>query len=138
MHPKPTRLDTQIETSEFAFAKPHKDKKQPKKLKQGTPLKSKTKLKANYKPIDKALKLKVLSEKGNLCFLGFCLNCGGQALVNENDDFHHFPHKSRGGKDCIEHLWPCLRECHRYIHDHPAIEKEMFKEIIERAKQINV
>jgi 5-methylcytosine-specific restriction endonuclease McrA len=127
-----------IDDTIFAFPKPHKGKRQPAGLKQKTPLKSKTQLKANFKPIPKELKLKVLQEKGNLCFLGFCPNCGGQATVTEKDDFHHFPHKSRGGKDCVEHLWPCRRECHQFIHDNPLIEKEMFKEIIDKFKEKEV
>lgn len=108
---------------DLAFPKPHKEKK-PRK-----PLRAKTPLKSHYEPIPLKLKREVLQEKGNLCFLGFCPNCGGQATVTESDDFHHFPHKSRGGRDCVKDLWPSLRVCHHFIQTHPWEEKEMFKEI---------
>jgi 5-methylcytosine-specific restriction endonuclease McrA len=104
----------------------------PKRVREAKPkkgLQKKTPLKTHYEPIPKEVKEAVLEEKGRLCFLGCCPVCGGQAEVEMNDDFHHFPHKSRGGKDCVEHLWPGKRECHDYIQTHPLEEKEMFKEI---------
>jgi hypothetical protein len=90
--------------------------------------KKRARLKSHYKPIPRDLKEAVLETKGRLCFMGHCPNCGA-APVGIDDDQHHFPHKSRGGKDCIEHLWPCRRECHEFVHTHPAIEREMLREI---------
>lgn len=92
-------------------------------------LRNKTRLKTHYQPIPKEIKKAVLEEKGRLCFLGFCPVCGGQAAVGMDDDFHHFPHKSKGGKDCVIHLWPARRECHDYIQTHPREERMMFNEI---------
>lgn len=97
------------------------------KLKKG--LQNKTTLKSHYKPIPKEIKEAVLEEKGRLCFLGFCPVCGGQSPIGMDDDFHHFPHKSRGGKDCVAHLWPARRECHDFIQTHPWEERMMFHEI---------
>jgi 5-methylcytosine-specific restriction endonuclease McrA len=102
--------------SQIAFPKPNR-KNKPKK-----------KLKTRYKSIPVDIKRAVLEEKGRLCFLGHCPNCGA-APVTINDDFHHYPHRSKGGKDIPEHLWPCRRECHDYIHDHPLIERAMFNEL---------
>jgi 5-methylcytosine-specific restriction endonuclease McrA len=65
----------------------------------------------------------------NKCFFGFCFNCGGQAEVGTNDDFHHFIHKSQGAKDEMDYLWPCLRACHEAMHANPILEKKMFREI---------
>jgi 5-methylcytosine-specific restriction endonuclease McrA len=110
--------------SELMFPKPHREKK-PKKG-----LKAKTRLKAHYEPIPKEIKEAVLQEKGRLCFCGHCPNCGA-APVGLNDDFHHFPRRSKGGKDIVDHLWPCRRECHDYIHLNPMIERMMFREIEE-------
>ncbi len=116
-------MDYQAITNAGGIAKPIKIPKLKKGLKKKTPLKS------HYEPIAKDIKKAVLEEKGQLCFLGFCPVCGGRAPVGMNDDLHHFPHKSRGGKDCVAHLWPSRRECHDYIQTHPQIERMMFSEI---------
>ena len=100
----------------------------PKKKKKYQGLK-KTRLKSHYKPIPIEVKKAVLEQKGSLCFLGHCPVCGGQAEVGLKDDFHHFVHKGKGGQDIVLHLWPCRRECHDHMHDHPTDEREMFKEI---------
>lgn len=105
------------------IAKPVRERKPKKRLQKKTPLKT------HYEPIPKEIKEAVLEEKGRLCFLGFCPVCGGQAPVGMDDDFHHMPHKSRGGKDCIAHLWPARRECHEFIQTHPREERMMFNEI---------
>jgi 5-methylcytosine-specific restriction endonuclease McrA len=107
-----------MDYSDFAFSKPSKGKKQ------STGLKTKKPLKSNSKPIPLELKREVLKVKGNFCLMGLCENCGGRA---EATDLHHFLHKSQGGKDVIEHLWPINRLCHSYYHDHPVEEKEIFK-----------
>lgn len=78
-----------IDTNDLLYPKPTR----PFKVHKG--LKKKTLLKTHYKPIPKEIKEAVLEQKGRLCFLGFCPMCGGRASVGINDDFHHFPHKSR-------------------------------------------
>ena len=122
-----------IDTSGLAFPKPGKKPKQQK------PLKSKTRLKSHSKPIPIELKREVIQVKGNLCLLGFCPCCGGQATVTEHDDGHHFPHRSRGGKDRVEDVWMMKHDCHIYLHDNPLVEKQVFKEIlsIEMVKKVN-
>ena len=92
------------------------------------PPKKQTRIKRTVHAIPKKLKQAVLETKGGFCFMGHCPNCGA-GPVDIKSDFHHFIHRSKGGKDCIEHLWPCRRECHDYIHKHPKIERAMFKEI---------
>lgn len=116
--------------------KPTKKQKSPKKelnsksqLSKGEGLKRKTKLKSKHNPIPLEVKKAVLEEKGSLCFLGHCPICGGMARVTVKDDAHHFPHRSQGGKDIVEHLWPCRRDCHRAIHDAPWMERLMFQEM---------
>lgn len=121
--------DTEMDYSCLAIPKVYREKKKPKGLQSRTPLKAKARLKSHYEPIPLEVKKAVLEEKGSLCFLGFCPVCGGRAQVGINDDFHHFPHKSKGGQDIVLHLWPGRRECHSYLHDHPVDEKEMFREI---------
>ncbi len=112
-----------MDYSGSTFQKPQK-KEKPKKG-----LKSRTPLKAHYEPIDKKLKEEVIQVKGNLCFMGFCPNCQEGTTVDIYDDFHHFPHKSRGGQDCVLDLWPSARMCHEFIQTHPWEEKEMFRQI---------
>ncbi len=116
-------MDYRAITNAGEIAKPIKIPKLKKGLKKKTPLKS------HYEPIPKDIKEVVLEQKGRLCFMGFCPVCGGRAPVGMNDDFHHFPHKSRSGKNCVEHLWPARRECHDYIQTHPWEERMMFHEI---------
>lgn len=111
------------------IAKPVKAKKP--KLK----LRAKPRIKSHSKPISIKLKKEVIREKGNLCFLGFCPSCGGK-FVTDHDDAHHFPHRSRLGKDRVEDLWPALRLCHDFIHKHPRIEREMFKRIEEAGYKV--
>ena len=119
----------------LAFPKQVREKEEKKGLQAKTPLKAKTKLKSHYEPIDKKLKEEVLKVKGTKCFLGFCICCGGQAEVTINDDFHHYKHKSQGGKDRVEDLWPCRRECHDFMHLHPALERTMFEEMLQKANE---
>jgi 5-methylcytosine-specific restriction endonuclease McrA len=111
------------------FRNRQKKEKTPKRLQARTPLKARTKLKANRTGIPTVVKINTLILRGNKCFMGLCEVCGGQSFVTLEDDFHHYPHRSRGGKDIPEHLWPCKRECHDYMHDHPVFEREMFKRI---------
>ena len=89
--------------------------------------KRKTKLKSKSKPIPKAIKEAVLEQKGRLCLLGFCEHCGGTAVCTIDDDFHHKPKRSHGGKNIVEHLYPAKRLCHDYYETHPLEEKEMFR-----------
>ena len=90
-------------------------------------LKSRTRLKSNYIAVPEAVKKEAL-KKSAFCFAGLCPVCGGLP-VTVNDDPHHFPKRSQGGKDIPEHVWMCKRICHSYIHDHPLEEKAMFKKI---------
>jgi 5-methylcytosine-specific restriction endonuclease McrA len=93
-------------------------------------------LKKTINVIPLEVKVETFKLKGNLCFMGFCPVCGGQARVTLEDDFHHFVHKSKGGKDKPEMLWPCKRDCHTHMHDHPLDEKEMFKLIEESGVKV--
>lgn len=119
-----------IDTAGMMFPKPIRPEKKPK------PLKSKTRLKSYSKPIPIELKRAVIQAKGNRCLMGFCPFCGGQAIVTEHDDGHHWPHRSRGGKDRIEDIWMMKRPCHMFLHDHPLIEKQVFGEILAAANQM--
>jgi hypothetical protein len=112
-----------IDYSQFAIPKPTSKPKEKK------PLKAKKRLQSKSKPIPIELKQAVLTEKGHLCMCGYCFNCGGTAIVNEHDDGHHFPHRSKGGKDIVEHLWMAKHDCHMAFHDNPMLEREMFKQM---------
>lgn len=104
--------------------KPVRPKQKPK------PLKSKTRLKSHYKPIDKKLLKELFETKGSFCFMGLCENCGG---LSQATDLHHFPHKGpHSTPDDIKYLWPANRICHDYYHSHPLEERELFK-LIEKA-----
>jgi len=107
-----------------------------KKPKESAKLKQKKPLKSNNKPVPLELKREVLRIKGNFCLAGFCPICGGRAIVTEHDDAHHYPHRSRGGKDCVEHLWLMRHECHMELHLHPLIEKQVFAEILQKANEM--
>lgn len=110
-----------IETEGMMFPKNVKPKKEKKRLK------SKTRLKSNVKPIDKKLKEELFETKGSSCFMGLCENCGG---LSQATDLHHFPHKGpHSTPDDIKYLWPANQICHGYYHDHPVEEKELFKSI---------
>ncbi len=113
------------------FGKVTRNKKKDRKAnrKSRKPLKSKTKPKSKYKPVPLDVKLTALETKGRFCFAGFCPVCGGTAEVNEHDDPHHFPHRSQGGKDRPKYIWMAKRDCHRFIHDNPMLERLMFQEI---------
>lgn len=102
--------------------KPTRKKKEPKGMK-------KSRLKNKYKPIPSEVKLAALEKQGGFCMGGHCFVCGGTARVGIRDDAHHFPHRSQGGKDTVEHLWLCRHECHMEIHANPSLEKEMFHEM---------
>jgi hypothetical protein len=108
-------------------------KVRPKKEKKG--LKKRTPLKAHGEPIPTKLKKAVLEYRGSFCLMGFCPNCGGTATVNEHDDGHHWPHRSRGGKDRIEDIWIMKHDCHMYLHGNPLIEKQAFGEILIKARE---
>jgi hypothetical protein len=112
-----------IDYSLSVFAKPTK------KVKQSKPLRGRKKLKSHYEPVPLEVKLAALELKGRFCLAGHCPNCGGKAEVNEHDDPHHFPRRSKQGKNIVEHVWMARRECHSFLHDNPLIERMAFKEI---------
>jgi ribosomal protein S27AE len=109
-------------------------KARPPKEKKG--LKKRTPLKAHSEPIDIKLKKAVLEYRGSFCLMGFCPNCGGGAIVTEHDDGHHWPHRSRGGKDRVEDIWLMKHDCHMFLHDNPLIEKQVFGEMLTKAREI--
>lgn len=84
-------------------------------------------MKRTIRPVPKKVKEQAL-EKSAFCFCGLCPVCGGLPVAAD-DDPHHYPHRSQGGRDIPEHIWMCKRECHGYIHDHPAEERAMFERI---------
>lgn len=107
-------------------------KPQPKKKPQGKKRKNSTiapnkGLKRTVHPVPKKVKEQAL-EKSAFCFCGLCPVCRGLP-VTVDDDPHHFPHKSQGGRDIPEHVWMCKRICHGYIHDHPLEERALFEKI---------
>ena len=57
-------------------------------------------------------------------------------MVTTKDDAHHFPHRSLGGEDIPEHIWMSKRICHRYLHDYPDVEAEVFKKIADAGYQV--
>jgi hypothetical protein len=99
-------------------------KPQPKKKPRKSPKKG---LKRTIHPVPKKVKEQAL-EKSAFCFCGLCPVCEGLS-VTIDDDPHHFPHKSQGGRDIPEHIWMCKRICHGYIHDHPLEERALFEKI---------
>ena len=90
-------------------------------------LKRKRSLKKTFNVVPESVKIEAL-EKSAFCFAGLCPVCGGQQ-VTIDDDPHHYPRRSQGGKNIVEHIWICKRMCHRHIHDNPNVEKEMFRQI---------
>ncbi len=112
------------------FAKPIRAGKQKKGLKKKAPLKS------HIQSIPIELKKMVLEQKGHFCLMGLCPNCGGTAIVNEHDDGHHWPHRSRGGKDRVEDIWIMKHECHMFLHDNPLIERQVFGEMLVKARDM--
>ena len=116
-----------MDYSSFAIPKRCREPKQKKGLK-------KTRIKSDPRPIPIELKKAVLELKGGFCLMGFCPSCGGTAQVNEHDDGHHMPHRSQGGKNRVEDIWLMKHECHMYLHDNPLIERQVFGEILVRAK----
>ena len=106
--------------------KPQPRKKQG-KTKQNSTLSAKKGLKRTVHPVPEEVKKQAL-EKSAFCFAGECPVCGGLP-VTVDDDPHHYPRRSKGGRNIPEHIWMCKRVCHSYIHDHPAEERAMFERI---------
>ena len=106
--------------------KPQPRKKQG-KTKQNSTLSAKKGLKRTVHPVPEEVKKQAL-EKSAFCFAGECPVCGGLP-VTVDDDPHHYPRRSKGGRNIPEHIWMCKRVCHSYIHDHPTEERAMFERI---------
>ena len=106
--------------------KPQPRKKQG-KTKQNSTLSAKKGLKRTVHPVPEEVKKQAL-EKSAFCFAGECPVCGGLP-VTVDDDPHHYPRRSKGGRNIPEHIWMCKRVCHSYIHDHPTEERAMLERI---------
>jgi len=107
--------------------RPNREAKKERKTRKNSTLVTKKKLKKTIRIIPKEVKEAAL-EKSRFCLCGFCPVCGGRE-VTIKDDAHHFPHRSLGGKDIAEHVWMSKRQCHRYLHDYPDVEREVFEKI---------
>lgn len=74
-------------------------------------------LKSRPKGIGPQLREAVMERDGYLC--QWCKVPGGRL------DPHHVLPRGRGGKDTLVNLVALHRQCHRYVHEHPAEAKPL-------------